>query len=305
MKKKSTIVFILFLCILEAHAVNKVKRISDVIYDHRDGVALVFDVLIPEGQNGVAVFRIISGGWWSTKAAMYKNEEFKEFTDKGETVFLVSHGSMPRYKVPEIVDQLQRAIRYARYNAEKFGVDPNRFCVMGASSGGHLSVSIGVMGKNALSEEEYRKMYSLKDKDKVDPVNLVSSKVQAIACFFPAVNLIDYNHADSTFADYPNVQIFVEALFPKNTSREEQIKLLKKSSPYFYVTKDTPPILVFHGTEDSLVPYRQAVNFIEKLKENEIPCKLVVKKGYGHGWPYLKTDDQEIITWFETHTAKK
>ena len=105
-----------------------------MIYDHRDGAALVLDVLVPERQNGTALFIMVSGGWMLYNAAYY----LKAYTDEGITVFLVSHGSKPRYKVPEIIDQVQRAIRYVRYNARNFGVDPNRFGIMGSSSGSCL-----------------------------------------------------------------------------------------------------------------------------------------------------------------------
>ena len=139
---------------LSAYPAKKVTRMSDVVYDHRDGAALVMDVLVPEKQNGIAVFRMVSGGWMSFNAAYYRDEDFRAFTDSGITVFLVSHGSKPRYKVPEIVDQIQKAVRYVRHNAAYFGVDPDRFGIMGASSGGHLSLSASVFGKDKIAEDE-------------------------------------------------------------------------------------------------------------------------------------------------------
>jgi acetyl esterase/lipase len=285
---------------------GKVKRMSDVIYDHRDGAALVMDVLVPEKQNGIAVFRMVSGGWMSFNAANYKDSDFKAFTDAGITVFLVSHGSKPRYKVPEIIDQIQRAVQYARYNAGYFGVDPERFGVMGASSGGHLSLCISVFGKEKISEADYRKEHSLKDSDPVDPVNLVSSKVQAVACFYPPANLVSYNHADSTFADFHNVAIFVDAILPSGKIPKEQERdLFRTVSPYFYITPATPPTLIFQGTNDMLVPYAQAVSYVQKLKENKVPCELITKEGAAHGWPYKKSDDEAMIKWFEKYLPSK
>jgi len=301
--KKLFILSVLAILVFSAsNAENKVKRISDVIYDHRDGVALVMDVLVPEKQNGIAVFKMVSGGWVSFNAAYISEKDVREFTDKGETVFLVSHGAKPRYKVPEIIDQIQRAIRYVRYNAKTFGVDPNRFGITGGSSGGHLSVSAGVFGKDAISEADYRKEHSLNPTDVVDPVNLVSSKVQAVACYFPPVNLVSYNHPDSTFADFKNVAVFVDAFgITKDTPREKAKEIFRQSSPYFFVSPTTPPMLIFQGTKDLLVPYSQAVNFIAKLKENNIPCQLITKEGAGHGWPYKKSDDEAMINWFEKY----
>jgi acetyl esterase/lipase len=295
-----SVFFIILYPVTNAH--NNVKRISDVVYDHREGVAFVFDVLVPKKQNGIAIFYMVSGGWSSSNAAKYKNDAFKEFTDRGETVFLVSHGSKPRYKVPEIISQIQHAIQYARYHAKDFGVDPNRFGIMGRSSGGHLSVSAAVFGKDAVSEAEYRQTYSVKETDIVDPVNLVSSKVQAVACYYPPLNLVSYHHPDSTFADYQNVTRFVGAFdIAKDATREEVKRVFMRSSPYFFVTKATPPILIFQGTKDPLVPYSQAVDFMNKLKDNNVPCQLITKEGAAHGWAKNETDIQAMINWFEKY----
>jgi acetyl esterase/lipase len=302
--KRFLMLSVLFTLLLSAVAIagGKVKRMSDVIYDHRDGAALVMDVLVPERQNGIAVFRMVSGGWMSFDAAYYKDSDFRAFTDAGITVFLVSHGSKPRYSVPEIIDQIQRAIRYVRYNADYFGVDPQRFGIMGASSGGHLSLCASVFGREEVSDVDYRTEHALKTTDKVDPVNFVSSKVQAVACFFPPANLVSYNHPDSTFADFHNVAIFVDAFhIRKDTPREEQKEIFRKCSPYFAITSAAPPTLIFHGTKDLLVPYSQAVSYIQKLKENNVPCQLITKDGSGHGWPYKRSDDEAMIKWFEKY----
>lgn len=208
--------------------------------------------------------------------------------------------------MPEIIDQIQRAIQYVRYNAKTFGVDPNRFGITGGSSGGHLSVSAAVFGKDGITEADYRQTHSLKNTDTVDPVVLVSSKVQAVACFFPPTNLVNYTHADSTFADYHNVAVFVNAFdVDKNTPRDRVKEVFRQSSPYFFVNRSTPPILIFQGTKDLLVPYSQSVSLIEKLKENNVPCQLITKDGAGHGWPYNEADDLKMIDWFEKYLLQK
>jgi acetyl esterase/lipase len=306
MKKGLFLLTVLIFCITNIYGTGNIKRLSDVVYDHRDGVALVFDVLVPEKQNGIAVFRLVSGGWMSFNASAYKADDFKAFTDKGITVFLVSHGSKPRYKVPEIIDQLQRAIQYVRYNAKTFGVDPTRFGIMGASSGGHLSLSVAVFGKDGVSEADYRQAHSLKNTDIVDPVNLVSNKVQAVACFFPPVNLVNYFYPDSTFADFHYAYLFIDAFgISNNIPRDKMREIFRQSSPYFFINQSTPPILIFQGTKDLLVPYTQATSVIEKLKENNVPCQLITKEGAAHGWTYNKADDEAMIRWFKKYLPAK
>ena len=68
------------------------------------------------------------------------------FLDRGYTVFAVMHGSQPKYTVPEIVDDVHRAVRYVKHNAKKYGIDPDKLGATGGSAGGHLSLMMGRAG---------------------------------------------------------------------------------------------------------------------------------------------------------------
>ncbi len=87
MKRIICVFTLLSACIFGIHAQQKVTRIADVVYDHRDGLAFVLDVIKPEKQNGAAILYILSGGWVSRPASAMSTESFKQFTDKGYTVF--------------------------------------------------------------------------------------------------------------------------------------------------------------------------------------------------------------------------
>ena len=78
-------------------------------------------------------------------------------------------------------------------------------------------------------------------------------------------------------------------------------EIFREVSPYFFITSSLPPILIFQGTTDLLVPYSQAVGFVAKLKEYNVPCQLITKEGAGHGWKYNPSDDQEMINWFKKY----
>ena len=43
--------------------------------------------------------------------------------------------------------------------------------------------------------------------------------------------------------------------------------------------------MIIHGDADLLVPIQQAELILDKLKQDGVPTKLVVKKGASHGWP--------------------
>src|SRR4051794_18785987 len=81
-----------------AEAPKKAEVVADVVYGHKDGMALTFDVIKPANPNGSAVLWIQSGGWYSgwvdPKGWLGVG---KVFLDKGITLFIVRHGSAPKY----------------------------------------------------------------------------------------------------------------------------------------------------------------------------------------------------------------
>ena len=121
---------------------------------------------------------VVSGGFFSSHEAI--NPAFiRPLLDRGYTVFAVVHGSQPRYTVPEIVEDMNRAVRFIRHHAEDYGIDPGRIGVTGASAGGHLSLMLGTAGDAG-------------DPDAKDPVDRESSRVQAVACFFPPTDFLNF-----------------------------------------------------------------------------------------------------------------
>src|SRR5207245_7185856 len=120
-----------------------------VIYGRKYGTALTMDVFTPKTDaNGAAIIFVVSGGFYSSHDAINVNA-VKPFLRRGYTVFAVVHGSQPRFQVPEIVQDMNRAVRFMRFHAKEYGVDPTRFGVTGASAGGHLSLMLGTAGTRA------------------------------------------------------------------------------------------------------------------------------------------------------------
>lgn len=89
--------------ILPATAVAQAfEVISDVVYGHKDGMALTFDVLKPgEGANGAGVLYMVSGGWYSRYSPPAEvAERLEELLDRGFTVF-VTGLNFEREKSPD------------------------------------------------------------------------------------------------------------------------------------------------------------------------------------------------------------
>ena len=113
------------------------------VYGHKDGMALTFDVIRPEKPNGVSILFLQSGGWYSIWSEPNKLlPACQPMLAKGFTVFLVRHGSAPKYTVPDAIADVRRSVRFIRLRAVELGVDPLRLGVLGGSAGGHLSLML-------------------------------------------------------------------------------------------------------------------------------------------------------------------
>lgn len=273
-------------------------RKDDVVYGRKHGMALTMDVFTPkEKANGAAVIWVVSGGWFSAREAI-NISFFKELLNRGYTVFAVMHGSQPKFTIPEAIADMTLSVRYIRAHATDFKIDANRIGVSGGSAGGHLSLMLGMAG-------------DLGDPKALTELGRASSRVQAVACFFPPTDFMNYGtpgfawlnrgpkdafRAPFDFQQWnPDLKEFVDV---DDATRE---KIGREISPVTHVSKDDPPTLIIHGDKDSLVPLQQSEWILGKLKEAGVPCELVVKKGAGHGWAKLEDDVRTIADWFDKY----
>ncbi len=59
-------------------------------------------------------------------------------------------------------------------------------------------------------------------------------------------------------------------------------EMARKASPVTYVSKDDPPFLLIHGTDDKIVPYAQSEILLKALSEAGVDAELVTIKDAGH-----------------------
>jgi acetyl esterase/lipase len=279
-------------------------RTRDVIYGRKDGLALTLDVFHPPGKaNRAAIVMIVSSGFRSSAEAIapqFATEALK----RGYTVFAVTHGSQPRYTVPEMRDDVNRAVRHIRYHAARYGIDPNRIGAAGASSGGLLALLLGTAGKAG-------------DPAAKDPVDRVDSHVQAVACFFPPTDYLNYGgagkelldlaqHAPAFRAAYDFREFDAsQAVFVRVTDKVKLRSIYRDISPIYHVNVKSAPTLLIHGDKDELVPIQQSESLLAKLTKAGVPARLEVKHGAGHGWLTILGDMSLIGDWFDTHLRKE
>ncbi|HET6878750.1 MAG TPA: alpha/beta hydrolase [Pirellulales bacterium] len=303
MKRRTCL--LLFVCSLvpvATFAEETYTRQQDVIYGRKHGMAQTFDVFTPkENANRLGVIYVVSGGWFSDHNNI--NVKFYEkLLGRGYTVFAVVHGSQPRYTIPEAVADLNRAVRFIRAHASDYQVDGDQLGIAGASAGGHLSLMQGVAGGEGKKEDP-------------DPVEHVSSRVQAVACFFPPTDFLNYGKpgeialGNGVLKDFPapfefNVYNPEKKIFERINDEAKRQEIGRQISPITHVSADDPPTLIIHGDADKLVPIQQAQIFVDKMKQVGAEAKLATKPGAAHGWPNLLGDTQLLVDWFDEHLKK-
>ncbi|EEF57145.1 alpha/beta hydrolase [Pedosphaera parvula] len=281
--------FLLMLAGSRAESTNvDFTRIEDVVYGRKFGTALTMDVFQPKTPNGAGIIMVMSGGWVSGHEQI-NPAACQVFLRRGYTVFTVVHGCQPRFIIPEITQDMSRAVRFIKHNAAKYGVDPNKLGVTGGSAGGHLSLTLGTQGKPGTTDAK-------------DPIDRESSTVQCVACFFPPTDFLNYGKPGEDATGVGTLKNYKPAFGPQSDTEEGRKELGRQISPIYYVTSNMPPTLIIHGNADTLVPIQQAEIFVKRAQECGAEAKLIVKEGAGHGWPDLLAKDLEVCAdWFDAH----
>jgi acetyl esterase/lipase len=210
----------------------------------------------PPGKAKGASFIICPGGGY---AALAPHEGFQYaiwLNEQGITGFVLKYrlGSNG-YRHPAMMQDVQRALRYVRANAEKWNLDPNRIGVMGSSAGGHLA-------STALTH------FDAGNAAAADPIDRVSSRPSLGILCYAVITMGPDTHAGSKqylLGDNPEPAL-VELL-----SNEKQ------------VTANTPPVFIFHTYEDSAVKVENALEFASALRRNKVPFALHIYPKGGHG----------------------
>jgi acetyl esterase/lipase len=249
---------------------------TDVVYGHKDGLALTFDVHRPAHPNGAGVISIVSGGWQSSlemSRAIVDGYLSPLLSEKGFTVFAVRHGSSPRFPMSAIVADVRRAVRFIRQRAAEYGVDPNRIGVYGGSAGGQLALLLGTTADSG-------------DPSASDAVLRESNRVAAVVAFFPPTDL-------SRWAN--------RRALPATAALSEAEAA--QYSPIRFVSPGAAPSLIVHGDADTTVPMVEGETMHAALTKAGVPASFMRIAGAGHGFggADLERVNAAMVQWFQRH----
>jgi acetyl esterase/lipase len=279
------------------------SRQSDVIYGHKFGMALTMEVFAPAEPNGLGVLWVVSSsGKSSREQTLQPSFERRIFPllKHGYTVLAVIHRSSPVFQLQDYEQDVRRAVRSVRHRATEFGIDARRLGIGGSSAGGLIALMIAMRGEDGKPASR-------------DAVERVSSRVQAVGCFFSPTDLVNFGDASENIVDLlrqrgtvdPSFQFYdvdqeTGARTPV-TDREHVLRMLTELSPVTHVTADDPPTILVHGDADKAIPLQQSRRLIDRLNKVNVAARLVVREGMGHAWSGWESDSALIAEWFDAH----
>jgi acetyl esterase/lipase len=268
----------------EAKPAYEVEFLRDVEYGTGGDEKLMMNVAVPKECPAPrpCVVLIHGGGWMGGKRQDFDGLA-REVAAHGYTTATVSYRLAPKHPFPAQVEDVRCSVRYLRAHAEKYGIDPKRIGAAGASAGGHLAMMLGVL-------------------DDDDPLQGTggwadqSSRVQCVVSYFGPTQLI---------GTFPEASTEILRKFIGGTPAEKEAEY-KAASPITYVTRDDPPMLLFQGTKDVLVPHDQATQFADALSEAGVPGRIEILVGANHGWggAELQRTMAAMRAYFDEHLKK-
>ena len=222
----------------------------------------------PGKTNKVLVW-IHGGGWiFSGKRETRWIRRLGRYFKVNEDVNIFSIGyRYGRNTAPQAADDVLCAYQAIAKEIEVRGLSKDDVTIMGLSAGGHLALLAGFKNSGDFS-------FPCK----------ASIKPKAIINFFGIVDIEDnFNFLKENRPWLNYINIWVP---PDKTIKE----ISTKYSPIQYLHQDIPKLVTVHGTDDSLVPYRQALMLEEALPEKNI---LITVDG-GEHWRFTDEEHSAI-----------
>lgn len=287
-------------------SVEIVPKRTDIVYADDGMDEHKLDLYMPNADTdkGAGPFPTVvfvhGGGWAGGDKADINNEEIQMnqlrdvLLEHGYAIASVNYRLIPNGTFPEPMQDVAAAVRYLKKNAGQYGLDAQRFAMLGDSAGGHLATMVGMTPDN----KELQGTIGVTDAD---------TKVDAIVDYYALYDLTkrteDQQNGPCQRAK-PGAESSHGQLIGADPDSSDGEKVAAKASPITYVNANTPPVLMFHGTQDCTTPLPQAQRFEAALKAAGVPNELTVVDGAEHAAPAFfesQENKDHLIRFLDTH----
>jgi acetyl esterase/lipase len=225
------------------------------------------DICMPSAPRKATSLILIHGGGFVGGSRADLMGHCKLFAEGGFVVTTIDYRFSPQFPFPAAIEDAQAAIAWQAKRAASFGVDPKKIIVLGYSAGATIALSAGLQDNSGVAG------------------------IIAVSGISDFDLLIKATPLEKLRAD-------VAAYLGKASAQA--------ASPLSLVSSGDPPVFLFHGDADPLVPIAQSVVLAQKLKENNVPQLFDVLPGGGHdilvAMPHIKkvlTDITNVLLAYE------
>jgi acetyl esterase/lipase len=223
-----------------------------VAYGEANGRPLQLDVFRPPARDKPQPAVVLLPGWGATRLGMA--QQARKLAEAGYVAVTVDY----TLKWPEFIDDAQLAVRWVRAHADRYGIDPERICAYGHSTGGQLAAMLAVRDTRNTTDSELAEYSS------------------RVAC---AVVLA--GTADATIPD-PDPAWNEARAEELGGILEEVPEAYRDVSPVAFVDEQSAPMLVIQGTADSTNPVEQSRLLVTALQEAGVEVAYIELAGVGH-----------------------
>lgn len=238
---------------------------SDIKNIENENCATITPFLVENSTKDKLPAIIICEGGSYARHSYTCEEEAIWLNSLGINAFIVNYRVFP-YNHPAPLLDLKRAIRYIKFNCEKFNVNPEKVGVMGFSAGGHLA------GSACLFFDKF-------DEEAKDEIDKISAKPDLAILSYPVVTLCEnFRHQNSA-----------ENLCGNNNELFLNLSLEKNAR------KDIPKLMLWHTIQDSLVVAQNSLSLANEL----------LKKGASFEFHLLRNGEHGLKIFEDTKDAKK
>jgi acetyl esterase/lipase len=244
---------------------QKVRTVANVVYVRANGWEGKLDIYAQRTPDPAPTVIFIHGGGWvrGTKEASVLT--VLPYIAMGYSVVNVEYRLGDVSPAPAAIEDCRCALRWVVEHAKEYNIDASRLIVAGASAGGHLALTTGMLPTSAGFDRSCQ--------------TPVEPRVAAIVNFFGITDVAD-------LMDGPNKKPFPES-WPYTVqwlgNQPNRLDIAKAASPLLYVRAGVPPTISIHGDADPLVPYTHSVRLQEALKKAGVVHEFITVPGGGHG----------------------